>query len=219
MTAAFEWQASHQAELRASILVKWRGFSPQDWEDVRQDLVLDCLRRIPRFDPTRGEWPAFVRGVMYNQSTVLLSRRRRHLRREILAGDLVLLDRKTSTHFGYVMENLVLHDSTASLQLQIDVARVLRGLPGPLRTVAKLLSEVTVTEICVITGRSRSWVYRMAQKIREAFMSAGFRPKSVLSKRTRRGTRSHSAGAKAVPEKFCDSSIMDMLPPPIRQED
>src|ERR1035438_9363 len=31
-------------------------------------------------------------------------------------------------------------------------------------------------EICVITGRSRSWVYRMVHKTREAFMSAGFQP-------------------------------------------
>src|SRR3954447_2660391 len=84
-----------QASRRASLLVATAGFRSDDWEDLRQEMVLDCLRRSPKFDPSRGDWPGFVRGVMRNRAAVLVMReRRRGL--EILRDDLV--HREDATH-------------------------------------------------------------------------------------------------------------------------
>jgi RNA polymerase sigma-70 factor (ECF subfamily) len=178
MTPASDSYILEQAEHRASILVKWGRFSPQDWADVRQDLALDCLRRIPRFDPTRGEWHAYVRGVMYNQSTVLFSRRRRHLRREILADDVVVRDRRTREHIEYFMESLAWRNSLAApknlAELRIDVSRVLAGVSHFDRTVAGCLVGHSAIETGRRLGVSRASVYRAIGRLRVAFTKAGF---------------------------------------------
>ena len=70
-------QATKRAKsLAASGAVRWA-----DWEDARQDLILDYLRRSPRFDPARGELAGFIYGVMANHSAVLFARMIRWRRR------------------------------------------------------------------------------------------------------------------------------------------
>ena len=63
-----------QTGLRASLLLTSFGFSSDDWDDLQQDLVLDCLRRMPKFNASRGDWKGFVRGVVRNHACVLASR-------------------------------------------------------------------------------------------------------------------------------------------------
>ena len=45
-----------QASCRASLLVAFAGFRPDDWEDLKQEMVLDVFRRSPKFDPARETW-------------------------------------------------------------------------------------------------------------------------------------------------------------------
>ena len=63
-----------QTALRASLLQTSFGFAADDWDDLRQDLALDCLRRLPRFDGSRGNWKGFVHGVVRNHACVLAAR-------------------------------------------------------------------------------------------------------------------------------------------------
>ena len=63
-----------QASCRASRLVAMAGFRSHDWEDLKQEMVLDLLRRAPKFDPARGNWQGFVRGVVRNYAAVLMMR-------------------------------------------------------------------------------------------------------------------------------------------------
>lgn len=44
--ATFDPYILRQASCRASLLVASAGFSRDDWEDLRQEMVLDCLERI-----------------------------------------------------------------------------------------------------------------------------------------------------------------------------
>jgi len=62
-----------QAEVRASRLVGNYGFTPDDWDDLRQELLLDYLRRHPRFDPERGNHDGFACGVLRHQAAKLAS--------------------------------------------------------------------------------------------------------------------------------------------------
>ncbi len=68
-----------QASLCASHLVRKCRFAVDAWEDLRQEMVLDLLRRLPRFRPERGDWHGFVRGVMRHRSTLLAADERRRL--------------------------------------------------------------------------------------------------------------------------------------------
>ena len=169
MTAADPYIVQ-QASCRASLLVATAGFRSDDWEDLRQEMVLDCLRRSPKFDPSRGEWAGFVRGVMRNQATVLIARRSRSLRHEVLADD---LREPESASPGDVLDIAHRCDPTIALHVSLDVERALRQLPGHLQNLASLLADTPIAEICIATGRSRSWVYSMIRRLRIAFAQAG----------------------------------------------
>ena len=68
-----------QAEIRASRLVACSGFTRDDWEDLRQDLLLDYLERLPLFDSGRGEPRGFMFGVVRHRAAQLAAQQRRRL--------------------------------------------------------------------------------------------------------------------------------------------
>ena len=167
--------ALRQASCRARLLAASGGFRRDEWEDLRQEMLLDLLRRVPKFDATRGDWQGFVRGVTRNHSTVLVTRHRRRAR-EVLGEDLV--DREESGG-GDPMATLQKHRcsyAVAELNLRLDVHRVVAGLPPRLRRLALLLAQMPVKDVCERMGKSRSRVYQMTLQIREAFVGAGLAP-------------------------------------------
>ena len=185
MTACLESYPLQQATLRARLAIATAGFRYDEIDDLRQELLLDFLRRSPKFDPTRGEWGGFVRGVMRNQAAALIVRRHRRARHEILAGDLV--DPDSEAGESAVFEGVCPQDVKA-LHLSIDVQRVLRRLPVRLQRLACLLAELPVSEVCIVTGKSRSRIYQMIRQLRDAFVQAGLAPGTL-----RKTPRSQSA--------------------------
>ena len=149
---------TRQAEIRASRLVACSGFTQDDWEDLRQDLLLDYLERLPLFDSRRGDARGFMFGVVRHRAAQLAAEQRRRLQ--------ALADNGGSPHKHVVVD----HD------LRLDVAAVLARLPEHLRVTAELLSEQTPREVARVTGKSRSRVYQMIGEIRAAFEEAGVRP-------------------------------------------
>ena len=170
-----------QASCRASHLVANAGLSRDDWEDLRQEMLLDCLQRIPNFDPARGDWRGFVRGVIRNQSCVLARRESRRMRFESLAEAYVENDA------GQDYEQEICDQASepgsanpsAALALSADVQRVLASLPEDLRTLAWQLTEMSVGEIAARRGRSHQWIYHLIGKLRRAFSLAGVTPAGV----------------------------------------
>lgn len=158
----------------ASRLIATAGFRRDDREDLRQEIILDLLRRTPRFDSARGEWQGFVRGVFRHRQIGLIVQRRRR-RWEVLAGDL------GPPEDGHVDRLDALDcrrrtDPAPVSQLRLDVSRVVAGLPPGLRSLAGVLSQMPVSEVCQHTGKSRATVHRMTVQIRKAFVNAGLAP-------------------------------------------
>jgi RNA polymerase sigma factor (sigma-70 family) len=177
MNATLDSYVLQQASCRASLLVATAGFRSDDWEDLRQEIVLDLLHRAPKFDPKRGEWHGFVRGVTRHRSTVLIARHRRRAR-EVLGEDLVDREAAGVDDPGATLDNRPSADAEAELHLRLDVRRVVAGLPARLRSLALLLAQMPVKDVCERTGQCRSRVYRMTLQIREAFVEAGIAPYS-----------------------------------------
>ena len=69
-----------QAEIRASRLIGSHGFMPHDWDDLRQDLLLDYLERLAQFDVNRGDLRGFMFGVVRHRAAQLVARQRRRVR-------------------------------------------------------------------------------------------------------------------------------------------
>jgi hypothetical protein len=171
-----------QASCRASLLVRTAGFPVHEFDDLFQELLLDLLLRSCKFNPARGEWPAFVRGVTRHQASVLFKRRNRRAQWEILASDLLAGDGSEDDGEN-LLEDLLPGDGTDALLFSIDVRRVLGELPPQLQLLAGLLIEVPVGEIPLTIGKSRSRVHQLIRKLREAFASAGLEPRVIRSRR------------------------------------
>jgi hypothetical protein len=63
-----------------------------------------------------------------------------------------------------------------ALHLSLDVRRIIESLPTQLQTLTVLLAQMSVRDVCVKTGKSRSRVYQMTRQVRDAFVRAGLRP-------------------------------------------
>jgi RNA polymerase sigma-70 factor, ECF subfamily len=169
-----------QASLCASRLVRWGRFGVDDWDDLRQEMFLDLLQRLPRFRPERGDWQGFVRGIMRNRSAALAAEQEKHSLRfaaETGPGD------PSDGENG--LESLIDApggDSRAEMELRLDVQRVLLRLPEHLREVALLLRDMSVAEICEHTGKSRSGINHFIRQIRAAFEEAGLTPERLAKR-------------------------------------
>jgi RNA polymerase sigma factor (sigma-70 family) len=191
---------SQQALLRASLLVAGGAFPAQDCEDLQQDIHLDYLHRSRKFDAARSEWRSFVRGITRNCAIDLLTRKRRTAERELLAADIFVgqgVERETDAISLFDSRRF---DEEQSLQLRIDVRRVLDALPLKLQNVAILLGQMPVVKACDRLGISRSYIYQIRRQLRDAFDRAGFRPWCTGNRQMeiRRSPKSSSADRTAL---------------------
>ena len=147
-----------QAEIRASRMVRSNGFGRDDWEDLRQDLLLDYLERLPQFDPERGDLRGFMFGVVRHRSVQLAAQ---HRRRAQWAADNGRASRRCAE---------------TNYDLRLDVEAAVSRLPEHLQGIARLLTERTPREAARVTGKSRSRIYQLIQEIRSAFMKSGVTP-------------------------------------------
>jgi RNA polymerase sigma-70 factor (ECF subfamily) len=162
--AAIDPFVLRQAEIRASRIVGATGYTPDDWEDLRQELLLDYVRRQPRFDPARGDQRGFVFGVLRNQAAKLATAGNRARAASELPDDATGACTFATTRLE------------AELHLRIDIQTVLSRLPEHLRILAVQLTEMSPGEVCRESGRSRSCIYRWIAELRRAFLSAGLTP-------------------------------------------
>ena len=172
-----------QTALRASLLQTSFGFAADDWDDLRQDLALDCLRRLPRFDASRGNWKGFVHGVVRNHACVLASRQARRPELQCLAEDGDVHADSVEGVSRFEVHFLGAADLCPALELSLDMRHVLDGLPGELRSVAQYLAEMPVYAVRHVTGLSLSQLNRKIARIRAAFVAAGLGPNGRAGKR------------------------------------
>lgn len=168
-----------QSGLRASLLKTNFGFGGEDWSDLRQDMALDCLKRLPKFNPERGNWKGFVHGVVRNRAFVLASQQTR--RSEFESRLLPEADACDGQDEQLPVDALA-EDSRAALERGIDIRTVLASLPESLQLLAYRLSMLSIHAVCRQTGQSRQVVERQIAQIRTAFIDAGLSPEQYFGK-------------------------------------
>jgi RNA polymerase sigma-70 factor, ECF subfamily len=150
-----------QAEIGASRLVLRAGFKRQDWDDLRQDLILDYLERLPRFDDTRGDLRGFMFGVVRHRAAQIAVQQRRRAQ----LGDALLANSNSPCR----------HHST-DYDLKMDIQATVARLPEHLKVVALMLADWSPSQVARLTGKSRSRIYQLIREIRRAFVDAGLTP-------------------------------------------
>ena len=178
--AEFTHYLLQQSGLRASLLKTSFGLARNDWDDLRQEMAVDCIRRLPKYDASRGDWKGFVRGVVRNQACALASRQVRRpqfLPLEYRPG----FDERLTSRTDEPAEDL-----RPVWELNLDTERVLFGLPDDLRTVARYLAEMPMAAVLRKTGLTIRQLKRGIRQMRAAFVNAGLAPANYSGKGDRR---------------------------------
>ena len=178
---ALDGYALNLIKYKARQLVGRAGFTPSDRDDLEQEMLLDLIQRMPKYDPDRAGARTFIaRMVAHKIADIILARKAGmrdfricfcslddHLEDE--EGGLIALEEylvRTGKLARPVSER---HD------LFIDIHKVMARLPPKLRELCRRLKTETVAEIARETGVSRAVIYESIKKLRAIFEEAGLR--------------------------------------------
>ena len=172
---------------KAKRLIGQAGFTRSDCEDIEQELILDLLRRLPKYNPRRAQRNTFIARVVEHRVATLIEAQTAGIR-DYRRCRCSLNDRFEDEEGRSVervdtfdQEDYLLRTGAQSRPsdelsaLAIDVAAVLEGLPPELRDLCQRLEAETVTEISRDTGVPRGTIYESIKELREIFEDAGLK--------------------------------------------
>lgn len=167
---------------KARQLAEQAGFTEADQDDLEQELIIDLLRRLPKYDPKRGQRATFIARVVKHKIANLIARQtagKRDYRRSTCPLD---EDDGTAERAERLdQEDYILrigaepNPDEDRRVLALDVAAVLETLPPELAELCRRLKQETVTDISRDTGVSRPTLYKSIKKLREIFEDAGLK--------------------------------------------
>jgi RNA polymerase sigma-70 factor (ECF subfamily) len=154
------------------------GFTEQDRDDLRQELVLDLLERLANYDSRRALPSTFAKECIAHRIYHLVRNRRRKCRDPrrlqgigVDAGEGEPGDPETES-----AESLADPSSQRDryrAELRLDIAGLVAALPQRRREVCVLLADHSPFAISRILGRPKGEVYRDVRAIRAVFAAAG----------------------------------------------
>lgn len=160
---------------KARQLVGKAGFTKDDLDDVRQDLTLDLLERLPKFNPDKAVHSTFVARVIERKISKLI-RHRMQEKRDYRRNECSVNDWVTDTNGRRVERAQTLsrdeHDlrmgrhtrpETERIDLEIDTRIVISQLPPDLKPIAeRLFATCSITEVAQEFGIPRGTFYETA---------------------------------------------------------
>jgi DNA-directed RNA polymerase specialized sigma24 family protein len=181
----------HEADRAARRLIRQFHRPYGDLDDLRQELLVDLIARLPAFDPGRGTIGAFA-GVVLAHKAAQIARAIRRERR--LFGTVpISLDEPVRGADGATRGDLVaehdglgaLHgqptDRFAEVDRRLAVERAIGALPGQDGTFCAALLDATPHGLAASEGGrsrlgARSSLYRRMRSVRMAFIATGLAP-------------------------------------------
>lgn len=154
-------------------------------DDVRQDLLVDLIARLPAFDPQRGSLGAFAGVVLRNHATRIAAKIRRE--REMVGPTPVSLDEVLPGRDGAARGELIAEadglsawlgqpvDGFTEVEQRLDVERGLGTLDRRDGALCAALSHATIESLAAQGRGSRSGLYRRLKEIRLALTAHGQR--------------------------------------------
>jgi RNA polymerase sigma factor (sigma-70 family) len=152
------------------------GMPPDDCDDLKQELFLKYLERKEGFDPARGSYKTFVSCLVRNRAASLMKRIRRANTRMPLCPLSCACGTAINDDAATEPADPIDEPATNSMDVTIEVGRVLVSLPSRLRHVANRIATEPVTEIAADMGISRNRVYQLVSQLRSTFGNAGLGP-------------------------------------------
>jgi len=156
-----------------------------DHDDLRQDLLVDLICRLPGFDARRGSIGAFANIVLRNQSSRIAMRH--HRQRRAQGGSLLSLEVPLSGAREPVGDTLTEDDGLAAwhgqtccaatvTELHHALQAALARLPAEDRRFCAALAHRPVTALAAEGFGSRSALYRRLADLRHVLTVHGLGP-------------------------------------------
>lgn len=173
---------SRNIRIRAARLARSGAVPGLDVDDIEQELRLDLIRRVQKFDPTKSSFDTFADRVVANQIATLASATRAmraervmqslhvHVGEDEADGGLTLSDVLPETAAIDPVDEFALSHGAG---LRGDVAKLLGALCPSSRRVAIALSHLSVAEAARALGVHRSTIYARLAIIRRTAQSLG----------------------------------------------
>jgi len=183
----FDDFALDMVNIKAAELVGQAGFTADDFEDIKQEMLLDLLERLAKYDPSKSNFKLFVTCVIDRKGQNLIRYREseiRDYRREAysLNEDVTVADSEEPVQRLATIDQDDQDIRTGKYgrpaeertQLRLDIEAVLAGLPPELRKAAELLQTKSVTQVARELGVPRTTFYsKHLPLLRKAFTAMG----------------------------------------------
>jgi RNA polymerase sigma-70 factor (ECF subfamily) len=175
----------HEADIAARRLIRKLHLSKEDLDDIRQDLLVDLIARLPAFDRQRGSLGAFAGLVLRNQATRIAARIKRE--RAAFGAVPVSLDEVPPSGKGATRGALTAEadglsawlgqrvDAFAAIEQRLAVERGLAALDRRDSAFCAALAYTTIERLAAQGRDSRSTLYRRLRDIRLALMAHGLK--------------------------------------------
>lgn len=164
------------------------GFTLDDYDDLQQEMMLDLLRRIGRYDPDKAGLNTFVSRIVDRKISNLIRHQRqekRDYRLQVLPLDAQVEDQDGQPRGLDEIVSQDAYDSevgrhdlpeAARSDLKIDISQALDELPAELLDLARRLQTRTVAEIARELAVPRSTLYEKGiARLRKIFEDKGLR--------------------------------------------
>jgi len=170
---------------RAKTLIGKAGYKPKDLEDIEQDLMLDLIERLDKYDSAKAKLSTFIDRIVDHKIANLLEERRaakRDLSKTFTTLDTpfegsdgqntTLLDITGTDEY---LERMGYQDksSLVNLDTEIDLDLILKKLPSDDLRILSLLAGRTLVDVAKELGMPRTTLIYKIQKIRKALCELG----------------------------------------------
>ena len=171
---------------KAKQLVGQPGFNKSEREDLEQEMMLDLLQRMPKFNPDLAQQNTFIAHVVDHKVIKIIEARKAGKRDYRL--DAYSLNEGKKNEDGRHIEHIQNLDQDGYLlrvgkashsleelgELSVDIEKIISDLPQDLRNLCRRLQYETVTEISRDTGIPRTTIYDSIKKLRNMLVKMGF---------------------------------------------
>lgn len=167
-------------------LITRAGFTPQDREDLEQELLARVLQSLPSFDPSRAHRNRFITAVLERFAANILRDKlagKRDYRRICSLnvtinvadeGPIELAEAISQRELGARLGRRQ-RSGQELVELALDIADVMSVLPAELQRLAERLKEESVSEIARTMGVPRTTTNESVRRLRRRFERAGLK--------------------------------------------
>ena len=173
--------------IKASQLVRQKGFWRHERADIEQELAIYLLGKARYFDPSRGCVSTFIDRVVQSGAATIWRRRQRFKYRE--CRGVISIERTNAVPGG--QDRMPLSNALSDTDLRrhtgqdpagnqqradlaADVSSILSGLSAEVRQIALRLADASEAAVAQELGISRRRVRTAVNLIREQFEKANF---------------------------------------------